>query len=291
MQISQTIQKEIHSMLYMLKAAFGSKKYIFIRDRQQGSMTIEAAFIVPFFLLAWMNLLSIINIYGIQSNMSQAMHATAKEMAVLEYGYEEITGKNAEGNILDYVYASQKVYSRAGKDYLNNSQIVGGIYGINWLTSKMMEDDCIDLRATYMVKPMSGLMGFNKFCMYNRVKARAWTGYDNTKAVNGNADEQIVYITPEGSAYHTSKSCSYLKLSIRGVTMENVDNLRNTSGAKYYACDECGTDCKATVYITDYGTCYHSTLGCSKLKRTIEAITLSEAVSRGRHQCSKCGVN
>ena len=254
-------------------------------------MTVEAAFIVPFFLLAWMNLLSIINIYGIQSNMSQAMHATAKEMAVLEYGYEETTGKNAEGNILDYVYASQRVYNRAGKDYLNNSQIVGGICGVNWLTSKMMEDDCIDLRATYMIKPMSGIMGFNKFCMYNRVKTRAWTGYDNTKAVNGNTEEQIVYITPEGSAYHTSKSCSYLKLSIQGVTKENADNLRNADGAKYYVCEECGAGCQGIVYITDYGNRYHSTLGCSKLKRTIEAVTLSEAVSQGRHQCSKCGAN
>lgn len=289
MQISQTIQEEIHGMLYMLKIKLKKRINIIIRKRQQGSMTVEAAFIVPFFLLAWMNLLSIINIYGIQSNMSQAMHATAKEMAVLEHGYEEATGKNAEGNVLDYVYAAERVYNRAGKDYLNNSQIVGGIYGINWFTSKIMEDDCIDLRATYMVKPMSGLMGFNKFCMYNRVKARAWTGYDNTKVVNNGRDEQIVYITPEGSAYHTSKSCSYLKLSIRGVAMENVDNLRNSGGAKYYACDECGSSCSGIVYITDYGTCYHSTLGCSKLKRTIEAVTLSEAVSRGRYQCSKCG--
>ena len=49
MQISQTIQEEIHGMLYMLKIKLKKRINIIIRKRQQGSMTVEAAFIVPFF--------------------------------------------------------------------------------------------------------------------------------------------------------------------------------------------------------------------------------------------------
>lgn len=73
-----------------------------------------------------------------------------------------------------------------------------------------------------------------------------------------------------------------------GVAAESVENLRNESQGKYHACEKCmGGRIPASVYITDYGDRYHSTLACSGLKRTVYAIPLSEAVGKGA--CSKCG--
>lgn len=43
------------------------------------------------------------------------------------------------------------------------------------------------------------------------------------------------------------------------------------------------------VYVTDYGTCYHSDLACSGLKRTIYLILLEE--TGGKRACGKCGAN
>lgn len=49
-------------------------------------MTVEACFVLPFFLFAFLNIISVVELYRLQGNMSAAMHDTAKQMAV--YGYE-----------------------------------------------------------------------------------------------------------------------------------------------------------------------------------------------------------
>jgi hypothetical protein len=56
-----------------------------------ASMTVEACFVLPFFLFAFLNIISIIDIYRLQGNMSAAMHATEKTMAVYAYEYMVLT--------------------------------------------------------------------------------------------------------------------------------------------------------------------------------------------------------
>ena len=257
-----------------------------------ASMTVEAAFVLPFFLFAFLNIISIIEIYRVQSNMSAAMHMASKEMALYAYEYKAVfqgdVGK-LESLGLSYGYASNRAGQILGKEYLDASPIKGGFSGIGWYRSSVLEkDDCIDLIAAYTVKPPASIVGFGEFNMYNRTFARAWTGYDNAAAASEReGDEELVYITPNGTVYHKSVTCTYLKLSIAAVGKTMVENERNESGAKYYPCEECGSIEKNTVYITDYGTRYHSSLRCSKLKRTILTVPLSEAGGRGA--CSRCG--
>ena len=44
-----------------------------------------------------------------------------------------------------------------------------------------------------------------------------------------------------------------------------------------------------TYYVTEYGECYHSRLGCSGLKRSVKRMTINEAVAGGYGVCSRCG--
>lgn len=100
-------------------------------------------------------------------------------------------------------------------------------------------------------------------------------------------DETIVYITPSGSVYHTIRNCSYLVLSIHEIASAQLDNERNESGGKYYACEKCGNKgSEGKLFITDYGYRYHTTVNCSRLMRNVMAVPLSE-VSDRKH-CSKC---
>lgn len=146
-------------------------------------------------------------------------------------------------------------------------------------------DECVDFIYPYQAKPFAAVVGFSEFTMFSRMRTRIWTGYDNEEA--GEEGEELVYITEYGEVYHRSKSCSYLKLSIRAVGLRYISELRNADGACFYACEECGSQCTNTVFVTSYGNRYHSTLQCSGLKRTITAIPLSQAV--GRAPCIKCG--
>lgn len=257
-----------------------------------ASMTIEACFVLPFFLFAFLNIISIMEIYRLQGNMSAAMHDTAKQMAVHGYEYRQIsqdTAGAAQSLGLTYLYAAGKVCTKLGTAYLDNSPLAGGGASISWLRSCVMqEDDCIDLVAEYRIEPPAAVVGYQSRILYNRIRTRAWTGYDNAgNGCDGNAEEEIVYITPEGGVYHRSRGCSYLKLSITAVDKGFVDAHRSEDGSKYYACGECGASCGSTVYITNYGNRYHSSLGCSSLKRTISAVPISEVGDRGA--CSKCG--
>lgn len=260
--------------------------------RFQASMTVEACFVLPFFLFAFLNIISILELYRLQGNMSAAMHDTVKNMAVYGYEYRALRGESAGGAEslgLTYLYAANKVKSKLGTGYLDNSPIVGGASAIGWFRSSVMEDDdCIDLLADYRIRPPAAVVGFEECRMYNRLRTRAWTGYDNAGAgAGGDSEEEIVYITPEGEVYHRSRTCTHLKLSIVAVDKSFLESERNDSGEIYYPCEECGDRCGNTVYITSYGNRYHATLGCSKLKRTVMAVPISQVGDRGA--CSKCG--
>lgn len=259
----------------------------------KAGMTVEACFVLPFFLFAFLNVISIQEIYRLQGNMSAAMHYTAKKMAVYGYEYKEIRGGGtgvAESLGLTYLYAADRVKNMLGTEYLDSSPVSGGAAAVSWLRSDIMNtDDCIDLVAQYCIEPPVAVVGYSRTGMYNRLRTRAWTGYDNAASGNGSGatNEEIVYITPAGDVYHRSRSCAYLKLSIAAVSADILKGERNNSGEKYYPCEECGGRCTDVVYITNYGNRYHSSLGCSKLKRTIQAVPLSKA--GGRSACSKCG--
>lgn len=257
----------------------------------KASMAVEACLILPVFLFAFLNIISIIELYRLQGNMSAVMHDTAKQIAIYGYEYKEIrkkTAETAESLGLTYLYAANKVVNTLGAGYLNSSPIVGNTSSIIWLRSEIMtKEDCIDLVAEYRIKPPIAIVGYKEIVMYNRMRTRAWTGYDNTNVKNSNnTEEQIVYITPEGTAYHDSRSCAYLKLSIVAVDSGILSNERNENGEKYSPCEECGNSCGSVVYITNYGNRYHASLSCSKLKRTILAVPLSQV--GGRTPCMKC---
>lgn len=261
-----------------ISACFSSKE----QGRQlKGSMTVEAAFVLPFCLFALVNLMSIVELYRLQSNLGAAMHNAAKDMAVYAHSIE------TNSTLLNTTYAAIKTESELGMDYLDHSPVSGGALGIVWLQSEFLEkEDCIDLVASYHVNPTFGLMGYRGFIMCNRTRTRAWTGYDNAGAAKGGNADQLVYITPHGSAYHLSRNCSYLKLSIRGVDRDVVGELRNKDGSIFYACSDCGNKDSDRVFVTDYGEKYHTSLQCSALKRTIYLVPLSQV--QGRTVCSKC---
>lgn len=257
-------------------------------------MTLEAAFALPFFLFAVLNILFAVNMIGVQSRMNAALHQVGNRMAFSGYVYEHTLGNtlpdSLAGVALTEGYARGQVINYVGRSYLERSCVKGGAEGISFVGSSVMgAGDVIDLKISYRVKPFVDLMGFDGFVMSQRYYGKAWTGYSGTGEGDGwNDEDPMVYITKTGSVYHINRDCTYLNPKIESVSVESVSGRRNASGAKYAPCGSCGAGAGGNeVYITNYGSSYHKLLNCPGLKRTIYTVPLSEV--GGRRRCSKCG--
>lgn len=274
------------------------KSYIFPKRmspgifQSRGSVTVEASLAVPLFLFFVLNICCIFDILAIHIRLEGALHQTAREMAVYGHAMDKVDKKEALPSLLGSVafseaYVRKQVNKIAGREYLDSSCIKNGSSGITYSFSKIMKDDRIELTALYRVEPKIPYIGFQGFFMVTRCTARAFTGYDNAGTDKKKADEQIVYVTETGSVYHTRKNCTHLKLSISKVTYKRIKQLRNQGGEKYRPCEKCGKSPGSTVYITEEGNRYHTSISCSGLKRTIDAVPISKVGNKS--PCSRCG--
>lgn len=264
----------------------------------KGSMTIEAALIMPLFLMGLIFLLSLIEIIRLQSEIEQVMHQYGKKTAIYSYAYDQI--QSNDSNIFDVfesvgfssIFLKKEIEDKMGKGYLEQSPLVGGSNKINYIYSSFMKKDIIDLVAIYKVSPYSNIFGNMSITQMNRCRLRAWTGYDpsldetNTGLEN---EMKYVYITQDGEVYHLNRNCTHLVLSVQECSSSSLGNFRNENGGKYSICEICGESNNITgnrIYITEKGDKYHMSQNCSGLKRTVIIIPISEA--SGRRVCSRC---
>lgn len=150
-----------------------------------------------------------------------------------------------------------------------------------------VENDLIIRTKVIELKPFIPIMGFTPGRTIAQCRQRKWTGYDVTKNNQENKEEEIVYITVFGTAYHYDRSCSHLKLSIHCTGREEIEGMRNEDQERYSACEKCGKKgMSGIIFYTERGNRYHTSLSCSGLSRSIKAVAISK--TEGRHACSRC---
>ncbi len=247
--------------------------------KRKGSLTIEAALVLPLFLFAVFSIMSLINLFRFHINLNEELHQVGKEIAMEAFIRCDYTSG----------YVKNEVLSRLGDEVIKMAPIEGGAEGIDFSGCDFSDREIIRLKAEY-----KGLLPYDIFNLFEydfsvKCTMHSYIGYEKGifGKTNKKENEEYVYITENGTVYHRNRECSYLRLSIKEVNTSELVELRNTSGHKYYACEKCGKKAGNTVYITDDGTCYHSSLGCSGLKRTVKCVPISEVGGRG--PCSRCG--
>lgn len=273
--------------------------------KKMGSMTIEAALVLPVFLFTVINLISAAELIALDVKLEAGISEVGREMA--NYAYvldtlqqtvaEEMEEIPEEGNelmskaeslLLAQGYARTALIEKVGKEYLDNSMIVGGSQGLwLWRSSVLEEGDRIDLILTYRIRPRFGMGLTNGMQFMKRCCIQGFTGFSENEQEK--ESEEIFYVTKESAVYHLAPTCTHLKLSISAALFEELENCRNMDGSRYKKCDKCiggDMDCEI-VYIALQGDKYHSTLACSGLKRTVFVITRSQI--GGRRKCLRCG--
>lgn len=243
----------------------------------KGSLTLEAAIVVPLFFFAMLCLAYLLEMMAIQTTVRNALYSAGKEAAQQAYA----------GAVLMSGELEQKIIENIGREQLEKSVVSGGASGID--CSKTVCNritDVMNLQVQYQVEIPILMFRITPVTCEETLRVKGWTGY--VSAIEDVTREDTVYVTDTGIMYHQDADCTYLDMSIRSVHAENIEELRNQSGGIYYACESCGEDKTDSEvrYITDYGTRYHTSLECKKIHRNVYAISIDEAYGLGG--CSKC---
>lgn len=293
----------------MIKTRYPKKnkgKSTFLLSPLRGSMTLEAALVLPIFIFAVICLFYFFIYINYQNIVQNSVDNAAKSIARNRYVMNriaEFTEKDAEEsgfeidedlltNGINIGYTWKKITDDEVKKYTKGANVLLGMSGISVTSSNVRNNTngINDLKVTYRV--YINILGNQKFklTLGNRCYFRNWIGESISEQVN--VKRQTVYITRTGSVYHLDKRCTYINLSVTGTPYDNIDNLRNSSGSKYSYCTRCAKrklQPDDTVYVTMCGSNYHCDKSCSSIIRDVIEIDISEVGSR--KLCSRCAKN
>lgn len=253
----------------------------------KGSMTVEAAIVLPIFIFFILSVAYIMNFVRTQYVIQSAITQTAMDTAKNAYG-EEVAASGlyaGVGSFISTVSTNNTLRDKAGSSFLNNSGIRSGENGVLCITDSLTNSEQVTVRASYAYSLGFNVFGLRPVTIGQRAISRKWTGY---KISEGDNDTEVVYIARTGTVYHKTPNCTHINLDIRQVDGASLDGLRNNEGAKYYYCERCSKGLPKTgiFYITGYGDAYHKDGNCSGLKRDISAIPITSVGDR--RQCSRC---
>ena len=240
---------------------------------RKGSLTVEAAFVIPLVAGVLVSVLFFLRILQVQAAVDEAL-AYAGRKAAAE---SSITDSEAALFLsAEFFFLQILEQYDCVEDYVEY-----GSLGISLLSSDFSGEDIL-LRAEYSMKFPISFLDFGRIWLWQQNSFRKWTGSDVS------AEEDYVYVSRTGEVYHASSDCRSIQISVQETSYENIGNLRGADGQKYYACSACADRINEgrRVYYTEYGTLYHGDVSCSALKRTVTKIPLSEVGER--RKCSYC---
>lgn len=297
---SQDDRKESLFTIKYKKANFalrGEQRSAFLSAFSKASLTVEAAVVLPVFLMFFTALFSLFSIMSVQIRMQGVLNEVAGEIAAYYYAADKLTGENnaekrsviqnvgidAAELLMSEALVRRKVTEEM-QAIAEHPMLMNGLEGLQFIGSGFREaDQTVEVCVTYGVLIPFVPEKVGHLTLSQSAVRRAWNG----KSVDEGITEKIVYITESGTVYHTSLSCTHLKLSIEAVRAAVVEHRRNQDGAKYYECELCDDRPHGTeVYITASGNRYHYDANCSGLKRTVTSVPISQVGDK--KLCSRC---
>ena len=267
----------------------------------RASMTVEAALVLPLFLLFFLTLGGGLEILRFQSRFDEALWKVGREVCVygtlLREGLDAQTIGNAQeesaagkagemiGNLafsLGYVRA--RLEDGLGSEYLSEAPIADGMSGLRFLQASILNpDDTVQIFVSYEARPHWKVPGFRTLRMENHYFGRLWTGYALSETEN-----ELFYLAENAEVFHRDVNCSHLKLQPYQTTSASLALAVNASGSHYRACGICAKGVLPDViWISPEGDCHHYRRDCSGLKRTVRAVNWEEA--KKYRACSRCG--
>ncbi|MCI8669271.1 MAG: hypothetical protein HFI34_07110 [Lachnospiraceae bacterium] len=295
-------------------AVFSDDKstFLFTSLMEKGSLTIEAAIVLPIILLGMIILIYFIMIINFQNILNQNMINTAWDICRYSYTAEqtELIVKKDRGSVDEQKNISEKLSDLSVSESLIKGGLTGayalnkvldtnviklaenlGIYtrliGISMMESNFLEQENVDLAVSYVVKIPMISNSVYKMPFVNRCYFRNFIG--ESIDIKSKSFSKKVYITKNGTVYHINQNCTHIDLSVVSVAFSELHLLRNKGGGKYKKCDKCvksklrGNE---TVVITTNGDKYHTDNYCSGIIRNVITIDINQVGTR--KLCKRC---
>lgn len=245
---------------------------------EEGSMTVEAAIIIPVFLCAFLGILLWAKVFLVHLEVETALLETARQIARQE---ALLTMQEKEGT---GILSANILFSKNRKQGTEMNGLE--VSSVSLLQSEYRKETReICLKASYTVKIPVLLLGKWRVPLNTSVIQKAWNGYTSEVDENGRQKE-YVYITEHGTAYHKDSQCYHLHVTVREVT--NVTDYYD-GRTSLRPCEFCVSEegRKSLLYICEDGECYHEDLSCGGLTRTVRYVEIGEV--GGRSPCADCG--
>lgn len=254
--------------------------------RQKASLTVECAVVLPLFFFAMVMLAGLLDLYRTTTMIQSTLCESAKELGMYAYCNEEDTQSplGMVSNSVCQIYAKNRIREKLADENLMG--IISGVNGIN-LTQSSYKNGMITLKASFFYQAPFPVFRVLPVRIQVQGQARAWIG--NTLKEEVFQNEEMVYVTDWESVYHTSASCSHLRLSVQGLSYSEAEQKKNIYGGKYHSCERCmeAGERPGTVYITPTGNRYHKDKECGGLTRHVKLVKKSQV--KHLHVCERCG--
>lgn len=243
--------------------------------KKRAVLSVEAAAILPVFLVGLLALASLLLMYDFRMKMQAAVLYCAQELSKEAQDGKNVALSTVKEQILNYLGEDE--------DY---RYVYGGIDGIDVTKSFLDNSEYAELKVSYDLVSVIDEFGILRFPVTDTCVLHYWCGYEKGYIPD---DGEYVYITRNSEVYHIDRECSHIKLDIIKTSGKQVGKLRNAGGAKYYRCEYCKAKKKDSVlYVTSEGDRYHNSLTCPALKRSVRSILKSDAVRKGLRPCGRC---
>ena len=295
------------------------------RGKCYAVLSVETALVLPLFLFVVLLFCYLFQVMEFQLKLQSALNQTAEQTA--SYGYLlgritavteqkaanllEKTGLFSEEGLVSVDDAGAWVVNLLGSapaesalkrmtaqniDISDNrmQRVVNGWEGVDFSGSCLRDETrCVVVIAEYKIRVPFVPEIFGEIEMRQTATCRLYSGDRDYIPRQGNTDETedetVYYVTPNGTVYHLTRECRYLKISVLSTQKSKLEFMRNSSGGKYHPCLLCvhGEEVSDKIYYTSGGSSYHSSKNCSSLTRTV--IVKSEGEIAGLPPCSSCG--
>lgn len=272
---------------------FKCKAFLCASDNfSKGSLTLEAALVIPVFILFCSCIIYMFSVLNIETKLYKSMEQAARKSATSTYMAEipyrdSPTKAAAIYSSVNAFFLKKHLFSDDLISFADSSYISGGHKGINfYLTSYNIKNHTIDFNISYKVKipfiPLDAL----SFSVKQRLFFHTFSGEDISDKKGDFTN--YVYITLNGSVYHSSPYCTYLMKSA-SILSEDTFNSIMTSKNSFSPCSNCvkkGSNTSNYLYCPS-SCVYHTRYDCFYLNADIYKVTL-ESVYKDYKICSRC---